>query len=183
MRVRIINGSYGLHDGRRVVTMTARSGAFEVDDAEAAALIAAGTAEPCESGDAFAVGGSRESEAGSRKSEVKSAEPTGSGGAAGGAPSDGGDIVTPAARECAPECYDELTAANLRELCNRRGIAYKKNASAKALRAALEKYDESAKALAGSIKEAVCCAAEIPRGVLDAEDGVMPELTAAEPVL
>ena len=50
---------------------------------------------------------------------------------------------------------DAMSAAELRALCNERGIAYKKNASAKALRALLEDY---------------------------AEDGIMPELTAADPV-
>ena len=50
---------------------------------------------------------------------------------------------------------DAMSAAELRELCDERGISYKKNASAKALRALLEDY---------------------------AEDGIMPELTAADPV-
>lgn len=50
---------------------------------------------------------------------------------------------------------DAMSAAQLRELCDGRGITYKKNASAKALRALLED---------------------------NAEDGIMPELTAADPV-
>ena len=50
---------------------------------------------------------------------------------------------------------DDLSAAELRALCDERGIEYKKNASAKALRALLEDY---------------------------AEDGIMPEFTAADPV-
>lgn len=50
---------------------------------------------------------------------------------------------------------DDLSAAELRALCDERGIEYKKNASAKALRALLEDY---------------------------AEDGIMPDFTAADPV-
>ena len=50
---------------------------------------------------------------------------------------------------------DAMSAAELRALCDERGITYKKNASAKALKALLEDY---------------------------AEDGIMPELTAADPV-
>ena len=50
---------------------------------------------------------------------------------------------------------DALSAAELRALCDERGIEYKKNASAKALKALLEDF---------------------------AEDGIMPELHAADPV-
>ena len=50
---------------------------------------------------------------------------------------------------------DAMSVAELRALCDERGITYKKNASAKALKALLEDY---------------------------AEDGIMPELTAADPV-
>lgn len=50
---------------------------------------------------------------------------------------------------------DAMSAAELRALCDERGIEYKKNASAKALRALLEDY---------------------------AEDGIMPDFTAADPV-
>lgn len=37
--------------------------------------------------------------------------------------------------------YEDMTAAELKALCDERGIAYKKNASAKALRALLEDGD------------------------------------------
>lgn len=37
--------------------------------------------------------------------------------------------------------YEDMSAAELRALCDERGIAYKKNASAKALRALLEDGD------------------------------------------
>lgn len=50
---------------------------------------------------------------------------------------------------------DALSAAELRALCDERGIEYKKNASAKALKALLEDF---------------------------AEDGIMPEFHAADPV-
>lgn len=196
MKIRIINGSYGLHDGRRVVTMTARSGPFEVEDAEGAALIRAGTAEPCESG-------------------VRSAE-SGDNVAGGdmvaallGASSDDGDIVTPAADRQAevgsgePENNSELrtphstldpavdyltlSVAQLRELCDGRGITYKKNAAAKALRSALEQYDAEARTIADSLNQAVSDATGVPLDVLEAADGIspaklFPELYAADPV-
>lgn len=188
MKIRIISGSYGLHDGRRVVTMTARSGAFEVEDAEGAALIAAGTAEPCES------------EVGSRESEVVSKSPwaTGSSGAAGGAPSADGGIITPAAGipDATTDIIGEVTetvdyltlsAAELRELCDARGIAYKKNASVKMLMAALEQYDAEVRIVADRLNKAVSAATGVPLSVLESDDGlspaeVFPELLAAEPV-
>ena len=113
--------------------MDRNSGAFDVDDAEGAALISAGVAEPCES-------------------EVKSAKPTGSGGAAGGTPSEDGDrngaeVVSDEDQEIQCENaetvdYLTLTAAELRGLCDERGIPYKKNAGVKALAALLAADDE-----------------------------------------
>lgn len=171
MRIRIISGSYGLHDGRRVVTMTARSGPFEVEDAEGAALIAAGTAEPCES------------EVGSRESEVVSSQsseevntsvdrPRGcavgaAAAAAGVMPAAGGqsevgsreseddsELVIPSSELDQTVDYLTLSLDELRALCYDRGIRYKKNAGVKALAALLAADD----------------------------DRPLPELLAAEPV-
>lgn len=196
MKIRIISGSYGLHDGRRVVTMTARSGAFEVEDAEGAALIRAGTAEPCESGERRAESGDNVAGGDMVASLL-------------GASSDDGDIVTPAADRQAevgsgesennselrtPHSaldpavdYLTLSAAQLRELCDGRGITYKKNAAAKALRSALEQYDAEARTIADSLNQAVSDATGVPLDVLEAADGIspaklFPELYAADPV-
>ena len=111
----------------------------------------------------------------------QSAEPTGASGGRGGAPSADGGIVTPAAGTGSAECGDHvsgadsevggdvtgiqgesaefadyltLSAAELREICDERGIGYKKNAGVKALAALLEADDDAA----------------------------LPELLAAEPV-
>ena len=117
--------------------MDRNSGAFDVDDAEGAALVAAGVAR---------------AECGERSSEMKSAEPTGSSGAAGGTPSEDGDrngaeVVSDEDQEIPCENaetvdYLTLTAAELRGLCDERGIPYKKNAGVKALAALLEADDE-----------------------------------------
>lgn len=77
-----------------------------------------------------------------------------------GVTDEAGEVLPDEASEVSGESaetadLDAMSAAQLREMCDERGIAYKKNASAKALRALLE---------------------------ADAEDGIMPELTAADPV-
>lgn len=206
MKIRIINGSYGLHDGRRVVTMTARSGPFEVEDAEGAALIRAGVAASAESGERSsemsAAPVARVLENSCQSQEEVALGATGSSGAAGGAPAAAGDIVTPAAdrqsevgsRESEANSepdqtadYLTLSAAQLRELCDGRGITYKKNAAAKALRSALEQYDAEARTIADSLNQAVSDATGVPLDVLEAADGIspaklFPEMYAADPV-
>ena len=199
MRIRIVSGAYGWHDGRRVRTMTARDGAFEVEDAEAAKLIAAGIAVS--------------SEFGVRSSELAAAEPRQSGerrvesgddvaggdgvaslhgaaAAAAGIVTPDGGVRVPSGHLCEAEApteaagetrlteprygvvgdesgsgtedgaednnselrspiseldstvdYLTLSAAELRGLCEERGIPYKKNAGVKALAALLEADD------------------------------------------
>ena len=126
--IRIINGST-LIGGTLV---SAGSEPFETDPATEANLVKRGAAEYC--------GVELPCEADAKETDAELIS----------------DEASPVPGELAETAdLDTMSAAELRALCDERGITYKKNASAKALRALLEDY---------------------------AEDGIMPELTAADPV-
>ena len=103
MLVRIVAGVYGLHTGKSVKCMDRRSGPFEMDDAEAEALIAAGVASAecgmrnaeSESPAATGAAGVANAEFGIRNAELESPAATGTADGGEGAPSDDGDFVLP----------------------------------------------------------------------------------------